>query len=239
VRADGDQTHHRKGRGSEVSNTNDNAGAPHHTAEHWAGCKRTLDDFIVKQVEDSGDSVALTGDKGWTFCKSKAALGREIHVGEHLQQETIGFSRVTGLRDANGWLFHYTNQELADDAREFSERMHREDVVRLEKHRKLYAAWEDALPDWLRARIQRYRDAAGEKFLLKGWGYELVICRLADLFDRGLEAEAKQLSEDEGVSGNQWDCAKLLARGRDEMGDEVALLVPAGISPITGSADYS
>lgn len=117
--------------------------------------------------------------------------------------------------------------------------MQRDDVVRLEKNRKVYAAHEDALPDWLKARIQRFRDAAGEKFLLQGWGYELMICRLADLLDRGLEAEADKLAGDEGASGNQWECAKALAAGRVEHGDGYAALVPAGLSPITGSADYS
>lgn len=212
---------------------------PHHTAEHWAGRHRDIDVFIVTKVEDHGDTVSLTGHRGWTFNKSKAALGREIHVGEHLQQETIGFSQVTGLRDVNGWLFHYTDQELADEAREFSEQIHRNDVVRLEKNRKQYAEWEAALPDWLKARIQRFRDAAGEKFLLEGWGYELMICRLADLIDQGREDDADQLARDEGVTGNQWDCATTLAAGRERYGDRFAVGCPAGLSPITGSADYS
>lgn len=211
----------------------------HHTAEHWAQRRRDLDEFVVTKVEDHGDSLALTGHHGWTFSKAKAALGREIHVGEHLQQETIGFSQVTGLRDADGWLFHYTDQELADEAREFSEQMHRDDVVRLEKNRKLYAQWEQELPDWLRARIQRFRDGGGEGFLLSGWGYELIICRLAALFDAGDEEGAERLASEEGASGNQWDCAKALAAGRRELGDEIGVRIPAGIAPITGSADYS
>lgn len=211
----------------------------HHTAEHWAQCRRSLDDFVVTRVEDHGDSVAITGDKGWTFGRSKAELGRDIQVGEHLQQETMGFSQVTGLRDANGWLFHMSDQDLANQAREFSENMHRQDVERLEANRKLYWQWESELPDWLQARIKRFREAGGEHFLLTGWGYELMICRLADLMDRGLDDEADKLASDEGASGNQWNCAELLVRGRSEMGDEVALLVPSGISPITGSADYS
>jgi hypothetical protein len=66
-----------------------------------------------------------------------------------------------------------------------------------------------------------------------------MICRLADLLDRGLDAEADKLVGDEGASGNQWDCAKTLARGRKEYGDDFGRQLPAGISPITGSADYS
>lgn len=211
----------------------------HHTAEHWAQRRRSIADFIVKRVQDHGDTVALTGHLGWTFAKSRAELGRDIRVGEHLQQETIGFTQVTGLRDADGWLFHYTDQELADEAREFSEGMRRREVEQLERHRKTWATQEAALPDWLGARIQRFRDAAGEKFLLEGWGYELMICRLADLIDQGRDEEAGKLARDEGASGNQWDCAKTLAEGRARHGDVFAVKCPAGIAPITGSADYS
>lgn len=212
---------------------------PHHTAEHWAQRPRKVEPFVVGSVKDCGDGLEIHQSDGWTFYRSKAELGREIHVGEHLQLETMQLTRITGLRDANGWLFRLTDQDLADEAREFSERMQRDDVVRLEKNRKVYAVHEDALPNWLKARIQRFRDAAGEKFLLEGWGYELMICRLADLFDRGLDVEADKLASDEGASGNQWDCAKSLAAGRREYGDDFAVRVPAGLSPITGSADYS
>jgi hypothetical protein len=210
-----------------------------HTAEHWATMPRRLEAFTVDKVKDDGDGVEIRQSNGWTFYRSKADLGREIHVGEHLEIETVKLTQITGLRDANGWLFRITNQDLADKARQFTEDMQRKDVVRLEQNRKQYAAWEADLPDWLKTRIQRFRDAAGEKFLLEGWGYELIISRLADLMDRGLDTEADKLASDEGVSGNQWDCAKALAAVRKQHGDEHAALVPAGLSPITGSVDYS
>lgn len=209
---------------------------PHHTAEHWAQRPRRLEGFRVTKVEEGSNGLTITGDHGWTFHRSKADFGRDIHVGEELWVETVNLTQITGLRDVTGWLFHLSNQDLADEAREFSEEMRRKDVVRLEKNRKKYAAWEEALPDWLKARIQRFRDAAGEKFLLEGWGYELMICRLADLIDQGREDEADKLACDEGVTRNQWDCAKALAAGRAEHGDEFAVAVPAGLSRITGTS---
>jgi hypothetical protein len=213
---------------------------PHHTAEHWSQRRRRMDDFIVERVDDHGDSLTLTStDHSGFALLSKASLGREIAPGEHLRLETVNGSQISGLRDANDWLFHMSNQELADQARKFSEDLHRKHVERLEANRKRYRQWESELPEWLQARIRRFREAGGEHFLLTGWGYELIICQLADLFDRDLHAEAEKLSEEQGASCNQLDCAKLLARGRREMGDEVALVVPAGTSPITGSADYS
>jgi hypothetical protein len=210
-----------------------------HTAEYWAQLPRRIKGFIVTRVEDSGEHLTITGDHGWTFGRSKADLGRDIKVGDDLWIETVKLTQITGLQDAGGWLFHLSDQDLADEAREFSEDMHRKDVVRLEQNRKLYAAWEDALPDWLQARIRRFREAGGEHFLLAGWGYELIICQLADLFDRGLDEEADQLAKDQGASGNQWECAQALATGRAKYGDEYGIRLPAGLSPITGSADYS
>lgn len=210
----------------------------HHTAAHWASRRRSVEDFIVENVEDHGDSLSLRSTRSWGFNRLKTDLGRDIQPGECLQLETIGISQITGLRDQNGWLFRMTNQELADQARKFSEDLHRKDVVRLEQHRRTYAAWEAALPEWLQARIRRFREAGGEHFLLTGWGYELMICRLADLLDQGREADADKLACDEGASGNQWDCAKALAAGRARHGDEFGAALPAGLSPITGSADY-
>jgi hypothetical protein len=198
-----------------------------------------LEAFVVEGVKDHGDSLEIRMSTGWTFIRSKADLGRDLSVGEQLEQETVQLTRITGLRDADGWLFHMSNQDLAEEARKFSEDMHRRDVERLELNRKKYWAWEEALPDWLRARVRRFRDAAGEQFLLSGWGYELVICRLADLFDRGLQEEAEQMAKDEGVTGNQWECAKVLAEGRSRHGDVFAVRIPGGLAPITGSADYS
>lgn len=211
----------------------------HHTAEHWAGRPRSLNPFVVKDVEDHGDSVTLKSDQGYCFNRAKSDLGREIRVGDPLQLETIGFSQITGLRDQHGWLFRLSNQQLADEARQFSEDLNRKDVERLEKNRGLYETWERNLPDWLQARIRNFHERGGEHFRLTGWGYELVICRLAALFAVDLESDAEALASELGVTGNQWDCAKLLAAARSQHGDSTAIAVPAGIAPITGSVDYS
>lgn len=211
---------------------------PAHSVDFWAATPRYLEDIVVTEVQSDADSVWITaGCMG--FRRSRTDLGREIRVGEHLALETVNVSTITGLRDANGWLFHMTDEDLAADARRFSEDLHRKDVERLEANRKKWTADEAALPDWLKARIQRFRDAAGEKFLLEGWGYELMICRLADLLDRGLEGDADELAKTEGATGNQWDCAKCLAEVHRTYGEESVAAVPAGLAPITGSVDYT
>lgn len=209
---------------------------PHHTADFWAQLPRRVEWFTVKSVKDHGDNVTINQSNGWSFHRSKADLGREIVDGESLALETVKLTQITGLRDVNGWLFRLTDQDLADESREFSEQLRRDETIRLEKNRKLYADQEAALPEWLGDRIRRFRAAAGEKFLREGWGYELMICRLADLMEQGLEDDAEQLASSEGATGNQWDCAKLLVRAhREDVSDQV----PAGLAPITGSADYS
>lgn len=211
----------------------------HHTAAGWAKRPRRLQEFVVTKVQDSADHLTITGDHGWTFNRSKADLGRDISVGDSLAIETVQLSQITGLRDANGWLFHLTDQDLADEARQFSEDLHRKDVIRLEENRNKWAAQEESLPSWLALRIKRFREGGGEKFLLSGWGYELMIARLADLIDQGRKAEAETLAAMQGASGNQWECAEALVAGKAIYGDEFGAALPAGLSPITGSADYS
>lgn len=120
---------------------------------------------------------------------------------------------------------------------EFIEWLHGNRIEILERNRKRYWAMEQDLPDWLQARIKRFRDAGGEQFLLRGWWYELVICRLAAVLDTGDEAAARTLSDELGASMNQWDCALCLTDTYQLVGDVSD--IPAGISPLTGSADYS
>jgi hypothetical protein len=211
----------------------------HHTAAHWARMRRNLEGFTVTEVKDGDDHLMISAGDGRTIGLSKADLGREIHVGEELWLETAQGTRITGLRDRNGWLFQLSDQDLADQARQFADRLNRDEVVRLEQSRKRYAQQEADLPAWLRARIQRFRDAGGEHFLLTGWGYELIICRLAALLDADDRAGADKLAADEGASDNQWECAKALVVGRQRDGDEFAVRLPAGTALITGSADYS
>lgn len=209
------------------------------TASFWASLPRRCEEITITSVVDNGDSLTLT--YGWTFNRSKAELGRDIKVGDRFILETVQLTRITGMQDpvTGEWLFHLTDEDLAADHRRFLDDVRRRDAERFELNRKQWAEQEAALPEWLQARIMQYRNAGGERFLVSGWGYELMICRLADLLDRGLEAEADKLACDEGVTGNQWDCAKALARLRESNGDEVATQLPAGIAPITGSADYS
>jgi hypothetical protein len=211
------------------------------TADDYARRPRSLERYTVRRCRDLGDRVEISTEQGTGFVRSKKDIGLPLlEVGDEFDLETIQLSFITGLRDAAGrWRFRLTNQRLADDANAASADWERKKTIELERNMRRYNEIEEALPAWLRARIQRFRDAAGEQFLRDGWGYELVICRLADAMAAGDEDRVSAIDEEEGASGNQHGCARLLAQlhadGHD--GDVVAL--PAGLAPLTGSVDYS
>lgn len=212
---------------------------PFHTAEYWAKLPRRTEDCTVKSVTDHADSVQIATDS-WGFVRSKSDLGRELRAGDTFVLETVNISMITGMQMAGVWLFHLTDEDLAQQAREQSAAFERQLSEELDRNHRKYAKWEAELPGWLRARIERFHAAAGDKFKREGWGYELVICRLAELLEQGREPDADALASELGATGNQWGCAKAIAEGRKGiLGDTVAVTLPAGLAPITGSADYT
>jgi hypothetical protein len=210
-------------------------------AAEWAGRARNIKTYTVKSVQESsdGNSIQVNTADGTCFYRPKADLGDwEPAVGDVFDMETVNFSRITGIRVGNTWAFRKTNEELAAEDHARDEGFHRSKVVDLERNKEKYAEQEANLPAWLKARIQRFRDAAGEKFLLEGWGYELVVARLAAALAAGDNALADQISSEVGASGNQYSCAQFLARLHTD-GDPERDLVPAALMPLTGSKDYS
>ncbi|QDF17146.1 hypothetical protein JZX82_gp51 [Gordonia phage William] len=211
-----------------------------HTAEFWAAKQRTLTTYTVRKCRDRGDNYEFSTTDGTGFIRSKADVGAPFAPGDQFALETVNWSLITGLMDAAGaWRFRLTDEDLADQAREQSQRFHDRKVVELEKNKAQWWAIEESLPDWIRARINRFRDAAGEKFLLDGWGYELAVAQLAVAYANGDSAEVDRIADEFGTSGNQHGMAEALANlhaeGRD---DDIANSVSA-LAPLTGSADYS
>lgn len=211
------------------------------TAADWADRHRSVQRYTVRKITDCGDKYEFSTTSGTGFLRSKTDIGEAFQPGDEFDLETIYFSHITGLRDAAGtWRFRLSDQDLADEHNAMMARFEDDRTVELEKNMKTWAAQEEALPDWLKARIRRFHDAAGEKFLRDGWGYELAVCRLAAVMADGDDAGAEKMASDEGVTGNMWGCAKALAelhaRGDD---DDAANVMPAATAPITGSADYT
>lgn len=212
---------------------------PHHTAAHWATRRRDLEEHVVRAVTDRGDSWEFSTESSLGFIRSKNDVPREFKPGDTFELETVNLSQITGMRADGEWIFRMTDEDLAAQARKWSEDYERRLSEELDANHRKYSRWESDLPPWLQARVQRFHKAGGVDFKREGWGYELVICQLADLLDQGRDDDADKLADERGASGNQYGCAKALAALRKTEGDEVGVLLPAGLSPITGSVDYS
>lgn len=212
----------------------------HHDLEFWATKRRTLTPHTVKECKDLGDSYQFVTTERTGFVRLKADVGAALQPGDRFELETVNWSTISGMRVAGVWRFRMTNEDLANEAQERSKKYEDQLTVHLEANMKKYWQWEQELPDWLRARINRFRDAAGEKFLREGWGYELVIARLAVAYTVDDQELISKLDTEMGCSGNQHAFAAALAdmhnAGRDE---EIAKVSIAGLAPLTGSADYS
>lgn len=200
------------------------------TETYGAARPRHLDPVTVERLTEKGNWLFVDA-KGSGFGCPLDRLTRRPEVGKDYEVEVCDGSRVTGLRDAYGWLFRKSDQDLDEDHRKMVEEFDRKDRERLVVQRAAWTAREAALPEWARARLARFREAGGENFELKGWGYELIVCELAVLYAAGDQAGVDALAEREGTSGNQHDCAEALAKHGDRL--------PAALSPLTGSADYS
>ena len=214
--------------------------APTHAAEFWAAKQRHLDWYTVKECRDRGDSYEFSTTDSTGFVRSKTAIGEPFEPGDMFALETVNFSLITGLMDRDGvWRFRLTDEDLAEQHRKSSQAFHDRKVVELEKNKAAWWAIEESLPDWIRARLNRFRDAAGEKFLLDGWGYELAVAMLAVAYADGNDTEADRIAREWGTSGNQHGMAQALANLHADGRDDVIANSVAALAPLTGSADYS
>jgi DNA-binding transcriptional ArsR family regulator len=172
----------------------------------------------------------------------------ELLVGEALVLETRNFSTITGLkRPERDWFFRKTDADLEEDHAQMVAGFRRRHEELLEKNREDWAAREAALPEDLRARLEFFRSKGGHEFEVEGWGYELIICELAELYRRtgwrdvedGDILDSEEIEEyaaKHGTSGNQHGIAKLLVQALAE-GIQPAE-VPGGMTPLGMSKDY-
>lgn len=199
---------------------------------------RRLEALSVKELDEHTDWLYVTTDRSSGFGLPLAKLTRRPVVGGAYELETVNYSQVTGLRDSAGWLYRLSDQDLDEQHRQLLADIEARDRAELDKYRDDWTRREAALPAWARDRIAVFRAAGGEKFELKGWGYELAVCELAVLYVTGDRAGVDEYAREHGTSGNQHDCAEYIARLAREDESRVGL-VPAALAPLTGSADYS
>lgn len=183
------------------------------------------------------DEVEPNGDRGYTW-GTRVDDDLDVKVGDIALLGIDGFNNV-GFCLLNGRVIrNMSAEDYERERREFSERIEREARERLERNREQWEAVESYLSEPVRERIQYFRDN-GENFEVDGWGYELTIGELTDLFvDSGLEEDetVKSSLAWSCASGNQVGLARALAN-EILSGNSIAGTA-GGLSPITGKAFY-
>lgn len=186
--------------------------------------------------------ASVTGEDGVTFCPPPEHLAAFTPGVAYRLEVRLG-SVVTGCLVGGEWLWRKTDEALADERRVGLARFALRRAEDLAAGRESWAAREAALPIWLRARLATFRERGGEKFELDGWHYELIVAELAALYvESGMEAtDAVTAHADaHGVSGNQDEVARMLARARlaDDGDGWTAAGTVSALSPITGDPFY-
>jgi hypothetical protein len=197
------------------------------------------EDTTVKDVEASDDGWWVTGNDGWTVFVPRLGIdGRtdvEPKVGDRLCLYGSFGHEIEGVRLNDHVVFYRDSAQREAHRRRWLEdydaRQRREFTVRQGALDAEFAA----LPDLLKARIQRFREE-DPQFRVKGEGYEMFACteaaKIADalaprdvLPDIDPEAVVKEFYDlpweeqkrvvpglDNGHSGNTFGGACMLAR---------------------------
>lgn len=201
---------------------------------------RSTAEYEVKEVTPKGSILTREGT-GFGVAPEYA---KRLPVGTKFELETRSFSLITGIVLDGEWLFRKSDEDLEADHKKFVADLKAERKAKLDEHRADWQAREDALPEWIRARLINFHKTGGEKFETDGWFYELGVAELADLINDTMpnlgEADSKQVSKycrEQGVSGNQYGIAKLLVRVHREAPADI-ITVPSALTPITGDPFY-
>lgn len=199
---------------------------------------RRTEDFTVKALDEGKDSVTIHTTRASGFIIPLSEGTRQIREGGTYLLELKGFNDIGGILTMDGsYLMRRSDQYFERQREQYLAEVARRNREQLEANRDDWQAREDALPAWIRGRLERFWAAGGEHFALEGWAYELTICELAVIYERnGLvdDDEVAQFASLHGTSGNQHSCALALARNKAQ-----AASFPAGLSPLSGDPDYS
>lgn len=216
---------------------------------------RTLRHGVVEKREQSEWADGLLT---WTISSEFGTVGVTEQVydllpeGKGFIMETRGISLVTGWVIDGRWYDRKTDEDLAARHEAMVAEFEQRKRDRLDAHRAEWQQIQDALPDWIRVRLEHFHEHGGEHFALDGWGYELTVAELAVAYAAMGDSiigetvytvqdsdEVRRIAEEQGTSGNQHDIAFALAKAH--------LLDPAvslagtvsALSPITGDAFYT
>lgn len=195
----------------------------------------------LNEYEGSDSVEVLTTDHtGFGVTKEQA---QSLQPGTVFVMETVNGSRVAGVKVAGKhvWLFRKSDQDLEREHQEFVAKFEQERRERLAANREDWQRRQDALPDWVKARLLSFHSYGGEKFMVDGWGYELIVAELAVLYvehEYDDTEEIHEYAEKYGTTGNQHEIAKALAKMHVAEPEKLLLNSPSALTPLTGEPLY-
>jgi hypothetical protein len=168
-------------------------------------------------------------------------LRDKVKPGDRLEFETRGSFCVGWIYEGE-WYGRISDEEIELENKVSQAKRELDQAERALENLDSMIEEEANLPWWLQERLRKFHEEGGTEFIAGGgWGYELAICQLAQVFaDNELNEDdpaLKEIDEKYGCSGNQWSMAKALAKAHLE-GENLYGTV-GGLSPITGDAYYT
>jgi len=206
---------------------------------------RQLSPHIVKTITLSKDGkfASILTEESTGFGVS-FEVGGYLPVGTEFVMETKGFSQITGFLIDDVWHGRKSDQDLAAEHEQFkADRLIKQEAEWAEHHED-WQEREEALPSWLRERFDTFHEKGGHNFEIDGWAYELIVGELAAMFSNTPtdqweeDAALNEYATKNGISGNQWGFAKMLATAHANDPTESMAETPGALTPITGDAFY-
>jgi hypothetical protein len=218
---------------------------------------RSIRQYVIEAIDINAEGTSLTitttDHSGWGNPVNEGTLA--LKLGDTIELETFQGSMLGGLRLAGSeeWIWHNSDEDIDRQQEESSAKWRAEKLAMVEENRAEWEALEASLPDWIRARIEHFREKAGTGFDTNGWGYELAIAKLAVLYaelgDIILDHSSSTISpyesplikdyaRDHGTSGNQHDVALALAKAHLAEPDRSLAGTISGLYPMTRDPFY-
>ena len=186
--------------------------------------KRRLEQITVKAIDEHG--LTTTDHSGFGV---PSYVASQVKPGDVLHVEFYKFNNIGGLLKPDGeYLFHRSDEYFDRKFEEWLAKHKQELEERYEANKDDWQQRTEALPPRYRGRLERFLNdpESGAEFRKEGmgWGYELIVCELACLYqEHGVgggtfdtePAEIREFASKHGTSGTQHDVAKSWASNPD------------------------
>lgn len=174
-------------------------------------------------------------------------LAAVVQVGDTVAIESTPNGRISGWLHNNVWYNRLSDQQIEAEQQQFYNNFAAQQQTDLDANREDWQERTNALPEWVKCRLDFFEETAGEKYRLEGWGYELLIAELAVLLKQTAEApnffvktseQATQFCFNKQMSDNQVKVAEALARHHHSKPDDSLAGTVSAFTPLTGEPYY-